>query len=414
MCGWSDRDGRKVIKGIVAGHWVLSVDESPHVPWLRLFHGAMQMPSTILPIAVPPDTPGAPDFSITNVPPPAPAPATAPTPAAPAASISQMWGRAWSLGVSKPGSGQPVGTGDAPAPGQSATAIDIGHDTQSRTQEGSYVPLTDFHFTFEVTMQQFMTPWTMVARVYNVPPDYLPGLLEYTEVQLVAGYQRPTRHTNPNVVLKNDERGLPMGEDTGAWNMGSNPPSNSPGGSLLFNGQVVFIEHGKENATDTFMELHCASKDDAINNAISNMSLPAGSQAIDIIGRCVVDMNQYNGSPVQITVGQITPTLDPSRSPRGRVLYGPTQAILRDVGQSANGFFHVDQGNQLHLIAAGEMLPNPVITLNSQSGMVDIPHQGLDGSMRVTSLLNPDLRPGRLIQLNERDVTRAELLNFAK
>jgi hypothetical protein len=239
-----------------------------------------------------------------------------------------------------------------------------------------------------------------------VPADYLPGLLEYTDVVLVAGYQRPTKHTNPNVKPTTD--GTIGMEDTGPWNSGPNAPSNSPGGSLLFSGQVIWIEHGRENATDTFIRLYCNARDDVMTNAVSNITLPAGHTAQDIIGRCVVDMQAMNGSGGTIKVGQITANLSTAQSPRGRTLYGPTDAILRDVAQSADAFFHVDAMGQLHLIAAGESLPNPVITLNSQNGMVDIPHQNLNGSISVRSLLNPSIRPGILIHINEKDIRRSQ------
>ncbi len=109
--------------------------------------------------AVPPDTPGAPDFSITNVVPPAPvekAPAPTPPP-------GKLFGRLWALAV-----GTPTDAGGG----------------------GKAVNLSDFHIEFSVETGMMLVPWKLTATVTNVPDDLAQQITqEFTNVTLMGGYQ---------------------------------------------------------------------------------------------------------------------------------------------------------------------------------------------------------------------------------
>lgn len=320
---------------------------------------------------------------------------TASTPLAPGLS---HWMRAWDLVLEKQAPLQPK---DSP------TGIYVGSDSDSKTQGGTEVSFQGFHITFEVSQSQTQMPWTMIATVYNVPLDWVAKLNEYSVVTLLAGYQNPQQ--SPATITQSQAEG------TSAVPRASK--QNSPGGSNLFEGTVIWVERGRESATDTYIRIFAANYDIESNLAVVNKNLPAGYTQQDVVQACIDamnDANKQNNSPkAPVTLGQVTQKLSTAQATRGRTLYGTPGQILRDLAQTADAYCHIDYGGQLHIIAQDDSLPNPVIVLNSQSGMVGIPHQNTDGSISAVSLLNTSIKPGALVQINEKDITRKMLSSAA-
>lgn len=322
------------------------------------------------------------------------------TPSTPLAPGLSHWMRAWDLVLEKQ---QPL----QPANRAITTSIDIGSDSDSKTQGGTEISFQDFHITFEVTQSQTQMPWTMIATVYNVPLDWVAKLTEYSVVTLLAGYQNPQQ--SPKTVTQSQAEGTsPVPRAS---------KRNPPGGSNLFEGTVIWIERGRESATDTYVRIFAANYDIEQNLAVINKNLPEGYTQEDVIKACIDamnDANKENNSPnAPVTLGQVTDKLSKAQATRGRTLYGQPSQILRDLAQTADAYCHIDYGGQLHIIAQDDSLPNPVIVLNSQSGMVGIPHQNTDGSIAAVSLLNTSIKPGVLVQINEKDITRKMLSNAA-
>ena len=142
--------------------------------------------------------------------------------------------------------------------------------------------------------------------------------------------------------------------------------------------------------------------------AVVNTTLPPGHTPADVVQACVDAMAQYpsgaNGDK-KVTVGQITSGLDDTHSPRARTCYGMARDPIRDIAQTAGGFAHIDDGGRLNIMKPGETLgQNPIIIINTQTGMVGVPRQNIDGGIQVTCLLNPKIRPGMTIQINQKDI----------
>jgi hypothetical protein len=105
---------------------------------------------------VPPDTPGSPDFSITNV------------------------------------KSEPAG------------AVD-----------GRTMDLSDYHLVFEVEQSAYSTPWHMTVRVYNLEQDVMQFITkEYTQVKLDAGYKHGPNGTIFNGIVSYFERGRESNTET--------------------------------------------------------------------------------------------------------------------------------------------------------------------------------------------------------
>jgi hypothetical protein len=322
---------------------------------------------------IPADTPGAPDFSITNT-----QPATPPAPTIPASTASnKKWLRSWDLVVGQ----------QTPPPG--TAAVDVGSSSASRTQGGGALSLADFRIVFDVELVTSHMPWKLTATVYNVPPSLANQIAaQYTNVVLVAGYQFP----HPSSPI------LPQGYKSG--------------GSMIFTGDVVWYERGRDsNSTDTFLRIYANSFDVAHNQAVINTTLPAGYTQKDVVQACVDAMAKDNPG---VKLGVLTPGMGDVKSPRGRTLYGMPREILRDTAQSVGGFVYIDAVGRVNILKTGDNLapadPNtPIIEFNYKTGMIGIPSQNVDGGMSARCLLNPAILPFTQIHLNNDEITRKTL-----
>jgi hypothetical protein len=228
--------------------------------------------------------------------------------------------------------------------------------------------LTSLYFTFSVRQQQIASPWSATIMVYNVGNDLLNKIdvqKEYTNVSLEAGYY------------------------SGQY-------------GVVFAGPIVYYRSGRKDATDTFIEIYAVSVDEAFSVAYMNHWLPAGHVKQDVLNACLMSL-----APFGVTMGQIT-ELAKTTATRGRTLFGMTSGILRDIARSEDAQWFIDGDKNLHLLKMNESLDasagDEVPVLNSKSGMIGVPEQTLGGGINVKCLLNPAIRPGKVIQINERIV----------
>lgn len=62
------------------------------------------------------------------------------------------------------------------------------------------------------------------------------------------------------------------------------------------------------------------------------------------------------------------------------------------------------QGEEIQILRKGQALTSTVIKIGSGTGLIGSPEVGSDGVVNFTSLLNPDISPGRRVQLDSRTV----------
>lgn len=242
----------------------------------------------------------------------------------------------------------------------------IGPNTGATNQS---LDLSALGFSFDVSKTQLPTSWIARVTIYNINATIL-GLLQtkLTNIQLMAGYQ---------------------------------PPSQQYG--LIFAGQIAWFRYGRQNATDTFVELHCIGADEAKTQAVVNTALPAGHTAKDCVSACVDAMKPYG-----VTEGYIT-DLGNATSPRGRTLFGMARDILRDIAHSAHANYHIDDAQKLHILKEDEAFhtdDTTVPVLTSKSGMVDVPVVNPNGGVTVRSLLNYAIKPGGRVKIDQSVITR--------
>lgn len=224
--------------------------------------------------------------------------------------------------------------------------------------------LSALKIRFAVKQADIQTPNSSYVRVYNLSESTRNSLLrgEFTSMQLQAGY-------------KDSNYGL------------------------IFQGGIKFSARGRENPTDTYVDLMCADGDSAYNFAVitdPSSTLAAGSLPGDHVAAALQAM-----APFGITQGFVS-QLGTTALSRGKVLYGMARDVLRIITRTYGASWSI-LNDQLQLVALNSYAPGLVVVLNSATGLIGMPRQEPDG-IHVRCLMNPNIKVGRLIQLNNKDI----------
>lgn len=259
------------------------------------------------------------------------------------ATTGVQFGRAASLIVSGPG-----GTG-------------INLSELSSTSEG-------LRFKFEVNASDVETPNTAIIRVYNLSEETTRKVIgEYNAVALNAGY-------------------------------GFNS-------AQIFKGTIKQFRRGKERNVDSFLDILASDGDLAYNFAVINKSVQAGSTPQQQINQ-LASAFQSVVSGQQITVDPNAPFYLTEHSfplPRGKVMFGLVRDYMRDLADTNQVRWSIQNG-VVTLIPIAGYLPSEAVTMNSQTGMIGSPEATEQGIV-VQCLLNPLIKVGTAIQLNNQDIT---------
>ena len=124
-------------------------------------------------------------------------------------------------------------------------------------ETGEALDLSELRIRFDVKRTSQMTPNVADIRVYNVAPE---------TVARIGAYQ--TKEFN-NIIL---EAGYPD-------NYG-----------VIFKGNIKQVISGRENATDTFVDLVAGDGDKAYNFAVVRTTLAAGVTQLEQVNACVQSM----------------------------------------------------------------------------------------------------------------------------
>ena len=236
---------------------------------------------------------------------------------------------------------------------------------------GKGLDLSAMRVTFKIQHFDTQTPKSLSARIYNlsaqtvaaVPPQG--GL-----VLLSAGY-------------------LGTAQD----------PASAPPG-VIFRGKITQTRVGRESQTDTYLDVFAADGDDAYNQATVNHTLAAGATADEVRDAILNNSLAAYG----ISKGN-EPPLSPVRLPRGQVFYGMARDHLRVLARDNACTWGFDDG-RLDFTPLTQTLPGDAIVLTAATGMVGLPQQTEDG-IAVRCLLNPQLRKGSRVVINNASIQRA-------
>ncbi|WP_131753676.1 phage protein [Burkholderia vietnamiensis] len=228
---------------------------------------------------------------------------------------------------------------------------------------GDALDLSELRIVFRVQRGDLQTPNSARIRVYNVSDDTAQKVeREYSRVVLQAGYE---------------------------GNYG-----------IIFDGSLVQVRRGRESQTDTYLDITAADGDMAYNFAVVNTTLAAGSTPEDHVKVCTAAM-------VQFGVGEgYRPDLGGRPLPRGKVMFGMARDYLETVARSTQTLWSIQDG-KVQMVPETSYVPGEIPDINYKSGMVGLPEQTQNG-ITVKMLLNPGVKIGRLIKLDNRSIQRYE------
>jgi len=218
--------------------------------------------------------------------------------------------------------------------------------------------------TFEIFANDVETPNHAVITIYNLFEDTQNKIInEYDTVILQAGYRN--------------------------GNFG-----------VIFKGTIKQFKRGRERNVDNYLRILAADGDLAYNFGVINQTFNAGSSpqqqlaAAAASANIPVDQNANN-----FLVGGVI------LSPRSKAAFGLMRNYMRDLADTYNCRWSIQNG-VLTLIPMNGYLPGAAVQINSGTGMIGVP-EATDDGIHVTTLLNPLIKVGYLVQINNADIAQS-------
>lgn len=227
--------------------------------------------------------------------------------------------------------------------------------------DGNARDFSELRFKFSIRRGDIQTPNTADIRVYNLSEQTAQAVQkEFTRVILQAGYE---------------------------GNFG-----------VIFDGQIKQVRRGRETQTDTYLNITAADGDSAYNFAFSSTSLAAGSTPIDHFNVVSKDMEKYGVSD------GYKPELQGNPLPRGKVFYGMSRDIMRNVAKNTDCSWSIQDG-KLTMVPQTAYVPGDIPVLTSVTGVIGMPEQTQNG-IRLKVLLNPNIKIGQAVKLDNASIQR--------
>lgn len=239
---------------------------------------------------------------------------------------------------------------------------------------GNGLDLSQMRIRFHVEGMDRTHPKTAIIRVYNLAASTQNTIkAEFTRVVLQAGYIN------------------------GAY-------------GIIFSGTICRTKTGRESAVDTFIEIQAADGDLAHNFAFVNKTIAAGA-TLTQQAQPAIDAMKATGDVTQADTTALTAAQQAGTAPtggimpRGQVLFGLAKDCLDDVAASTNTSWYIENG-VLTFVSNTGYTAGEAVVLNSQTGMVGIP-EATDNGIEVSALLNPNIKIGTRMQINNAAVNAA-------
>lgn len=228
--------------------------------------------------------------------------------------------------------------------------------------KGEGLDLSQLRIVFNIKRSDAQTPNAAEIRVYNVAAETANRIRkEFTSVTLQAGYES---------------------------NYG-----------IIFAGNIKQVRIGKESGVDSFIDIAAGDGDNAYNNSVVNTTLAAGASQRDQINASTQAMSSKG-----VSQGYIDNT-GSSKLARGKVMYGMARDYLRQSADASLTSWSIQDG-KIQFVQLTGVLPSQAVVLNSKTGLIGVPEQTNDG-ISAKCLLNPMLKIGGKVQINENDIAEA-------
>ncbi len=272
------------------------------------------------------------------------------------------------------------GTPSSPGPSSSSSSTGVTTVTVNRAPAAAQpgLDLSQFRIQFRVSAMDVDAPPTTVIRVLNLADVTAQRVQkEFQNVTLQAGYEN--------------------------GNFG-----------VVFKGSIVRVRRGRvpPGNTDTFVDIMASNFDAVYNFGVVNQTLKAGST---LLQRANAVKDSVNSSPAAqgagnalasgIQYGSIPTSFNTGGTlPRGKVLFGLARDQLTSLADSGGCTWCVGEDGKIYVLPLTGYRPGEAVVLTSQTGMLGVPEATQNG-IEVRSLLNPLIKLGTRIQLDNKSIT---------
>ena len=230
---------------------------------------------------------------------------------------------------------------------------------------GQGLDLSNLRFRFEVKASDVETPNTMIVRVYNLASETVNSIIqEYDTVTLTAGYVNGNK-------------------------------------ANIFQGDIKQFYEGRERNVDSFLEIRAGDGDQAYNFSIINQTFPAGTTDQQSLSAIASSM----GLPIAQAANGFIST--GGVLSRGKTLFGMARIHMGDLAKKNDCRWSIQNG-VVTLVPNTGYLPGTAVEINSATGMIGTPEQ-TDNGIVVRCLLNPLIRIGQAVKINNREINQTTI-----
>lgn len=221
-------------------------------------------------------------------------------------------------------------------------------------------PQTQLQVVWQVRKATIQSPDILFARIFNLAPSTVAKVVAFKRVQLSAGYR------------------------TGRY-------------GVTFNGTVVQFRRGKENPTDTYLEIIAQDGWWAAAGDTVTGKWETGTKMVQIIKD---QLGQMKGSSQQpVSVGDVVAgSYGDQQLLRRMVTCRMGHMAIRDHCNAANADWFVEDGKHVFLDRT-KYRDGEAAVLRPSTGMVGIPEVTPQG-IQVKCLFNPNLKLGGLVKID--------------
>jgi hypothetical protein len=267
--------------------------------------------------------------------------------------------------------GSGLGVPGAPATGAAAQSSP---DAQPQGNQ-SGVELGNLRIQFQVHAMDTDCPPTAIIRVLNMSKTTAERFSkEFQSVVLQAGYEN--------------------------GNFG-----------IIFQGTIIRVRKGRLKNIDSFVDIMASNLDAIYNFGVVNKTLAAGASFNDQKDAIQQSVNNSPAATGQagalaqgLQFGSIPDSVGTGGTlPRGKVLFGLARDKLSDLANSTGSVWSIGPDGKVNFHTLTGYLPGEAVVLNAQTGMIGVPEATPQG-IEVRCLLNPLIKPGTRIQLNNKDL----------
>jgi hypothetical protein len=177
---------------------------------------------------------------------------------------------------------------------------------------------------------------------------------------------------------------------------------------VIFNGAIVQTKTGKIDNVTRYLDI--AAIDGALFHLYGfvNASLKANASNLDQLNAMKQTLDKagiITDSNVNSNISAIGGIL-----PRGKVLYGLAPLYNDDLADKSNCTWFIENGI-LKFVPIKGYLPSEAVIINSNTGMIGIPEATEQGIL-VKCLLNPKIKVGTKIKLNQAEITQTKVNSY--